>query len=67
MKIYTKLFIAGAIFFVLAIITIPEIMVFSMFCFMGGFALLIIQGATEITNKNKPPYENKNKTPPWEK
>ena len=83
MKMYTKLFIAGAIFFALAII-IRSLMVFSTFCFIGGFILLIVQGVTEITNKNKTPSEKdyaeawkayeditkkrkQDNTPPWEK
>ena len=83
MKMYTKLFIAGIIFFLLAVIT-RFTMIFSVFCFLGGFILLIVQGVTEITDKNKTPskkdyaearraYEEvmkkqkQEKTPPWEK
>ena len=81
MKMYTKLFITGIIFFLLAVIT-RLTMIFSVFCFLGGFILLIVQGITEITDKNKTPskkdyaeawkaYEDvtkkrKNDKAPWE-
>lgn len=54
MKIYVKLFIAGAIFFIIGM-KIPVAVNFSAFCFTGGFILLIIQGIKEINNKNKAP------------
>ena len=56
MKMYTKLFIAGIIFFLLTLITRFTI-IFSVFCFLGGFILLIVQGITEITSQNKAPSE----------
>lgn len=82
MKMYTKLFIAGIIFFLLAVIA-RFTMVFSVFCFIGGFILLICQGIMEITSKDKMPSEKdyaeawrayedvakkqkQEKRPPWE-
>ena len=56
MRMYTKLFIAGIIFFLLAVIT-RFTMIFAVFCFLGGFILLIVQGITEITNKSNAPSE----------
>lgn len=55
MKMYTKLFIAGIIFLFLPIRITT---LFSLFCFAGGFILLICKGITEITNKDKAPKQN---------
>ena len=56
MKMYTKLFIAGIIFFLLsAFARMLFVIPFSALCFIGGFILLIVQGITEITNKEKTP------------
>lgn len=76
MKMYKKLFIIGAILSILGILTrLTIVMAFSTPCFIAGFILLVIQGITEITNKNKPQKGNytytynkqkHNTTPPWE-
>ena len=81
MKIYTKLFIAAVILFIL-----PGglTQLLALLCFIAGLILLIVQNITEIKNKNKTPnqqhyaeawkaYEDVSKkkkqdtTPPWEK
>lgn len=53
MKLYTKLFIAGAVLFIL-----PPTTIFCIPCLGAGFILLIVQGITEITNRNAAPRSN---------
>lgn len=82
MKTSTKLFIAGAIFFLLGVIARFPVE-FSVLCFLGGFILLVIEsikGTNPKSDANNAKYtaearkacetvtpkQKRNETPPWE-
>ena len=51
MKTSTKLFIAAAILILIRITSL------GLLCFIAGLILLIVQGVSEINNKNKTPSD----------